>query len=106
MGANAGEDKALDMGTSWVKRDYNPLVRSTIGRLTTPAEMSLWITWDSKRLVDTRHVSPCRSQGITTALKNKAPKERDMSTISRGSETLHPVKPNLRFIIGVKGAGM
>jgi hypothetical protein len=36
----------------------------------------------------------------------KAPKERDKSTIPRGSETLHPVKPNLRFIIGVKGAGM
>jgi hypothetical protein len=37
------------------------------------------------------------------SMRQKAPKERDMSTIPRGSETLHPVKPNLRFLIGVKG---
>jgi hypothetical protein len=29
-----------------------------------------------------------------------------MSAISRGFENLHPVKANLHFIIGVKGAGI
>jgi hypothetical protein len=41
-----------------------------------------------------------------SGVKKKAPKERDMSTIPRGSEALHPVKLNLLFIIGEKSAGM
>ena len=43
---------------------------------------------------------------IMSGVKKKAPKERDMSTIPRGSEALHPVKLNLLFIIGEKSAGM